>query len=405
MAQWAGGGGSPRPLDGSPDELEVLSVSFMPGKRRFIYADDVLDNLPPADPLLYKRPRLREQVSRVDSPELPWAAMPASNNVFFIIKEGSSPREPDYDGCSHFTGSASPEPELQPGQLLDPEPEHFASAHFMERTHSGRSIASDPRSALPCDDFSYKEDLAAAQRVKEYMASVRRDTKCERILKSLIHPKSIKGADFPLDNEALSSIFHAANEIFFHGKLSQRVTWDWSHSSSSQYDSRIIGTTALRAAKRGGYETLIVLSSPILKDTQYNRRLLISTFLHELIHSYLFICCGFKARNCGGHTAGFKKIADMIDQWAGRGILHLCDMEADLEQFRSVERSPLIRNDDDYCPDGPSISFNGSWNRSGGNIGNNSNNNNNDRWGNITNELVPRIAAVAEHYTFANSRP
>ena len=398
MAQWVGGGGSPRPLDGPPDDLEVLSLSMMAGKRRILYADDVIDEVP-ADPF-YKRPRLIEHVSRVNSPEPPWAVMPESTNVFFIIKEGSSPRESEYDRCSHFTGSVSPEPDLQP----EPEPDHFASAHFMERTHSGRSIASDPRSALPCDDFSYKEDLAAAQRVKEHMASVRRDTKYERILKSLIHPKSVK-ADFALDNEALGSIFSAANEIFFHGRLSQRVTWDWSHSSSSQYDSRIIGTTALREAKRGGYETLIVLSSPILKDTQYNRRLLISTFLHELIHSYLFICCGFKARNCGGHTKGFKKIADMIDHWAGRGILHLCDMEADLDQFRSVERSPLIKHDDDYCPGGPSISFNGSWNRPPGGINsNNFNNNNNDRWGNNTNELVPRIAAVAAHYTFANSR-
>ncbi|MDE9440013.1 hypothetical protein EWS82_13115, partial [Staphylococcus xylosus] len=60
--------------------------------------------------------------------------------------------------------------------------------------------------------------------------------------------------------------------------------------------SHIVGTTALRrSARLGGYETLIVLSSPILKDTKYNRRLLISTFLHEMIHSFLFIVCGITA--------------------------------------------------------------------------------------------------------------
>jgi hypothetical protein len=83
----------------------------------------------------------------------------------------------------------------------------------------------------------------------------------------------------------------------------------------------------------GGYETLIVLSSPILKDTKYNRRLLISTFLHEMIHSFLFITCGLKAREDGGHTPGFHKIAQIIDNWVGKEYLRLSDMEADLEHF------------------------------------------------------------------------
>lgn len=77
-----------------------------------------------------------------------------------------------------------------------------------------------------------------------------------------------------------------------------------------------------------------MLSSPILKDTQYNRRLLISTFLHEMIHSFLFVACGLKARECGGHTEGFRQIAEIIDDWVGREILCLSDMEADLERFR-----------------------------------------------------------------------
>lgn len=178
------------------------------------------------------------------------------------------------------------------------------------------------------------------------MNSPRRDVRRhERILRSLIHPRNHRGADFALDETALESIFSAADEIFFQGRLSRRVQWEWSSSEQNDYSSRIIGTTALREAQpplMGGYETLIVLSSPFLRDTKFNRRLLISTFLHELIHSYLFICCGFKARHCGGHTHGFKEIAAAIDEWAGRGTLRLCDMEADLAHFKEVERSPVI---------------------------------------------------------------
>lgn len=220
----------------------------------------------------------------------------------------------------------------------------------MERTNSGRMILTESDfhpELFECDEFSPEEDNAAAARVKRHMANPRRDVKRhERILRSLIHPKDHKGADFPLDNAALESIFSAADEIFFQGRLSRRVHWEWSSSNQNHYSSRIIGTTALRKAAppRGGYETLIVLSSPILTDTQYNRRLLISTFLHELVHSYLFIVCGFKARHCGGHTDGFKEIAGMIDEWAGRGTLRLGDMEADLGHFREVERSPVVES-------------------------------------------------------------
>lgn len=80
-----------------------------------------------------------------------------------------------------------------------------------------------------------------------------------------------------------------------------------------------------------------MLSSAILKDKKWSRRLLISTFLHELIHSYMFICCGFGAREEGGHTKGFREIARLIDDWAGGeegARLYLGRVEADLELFR-----------------------------------------------------------------------
>lgn len=212
----------------------------------------------------------------------------------------------------------------------------------MERTASGHSIRSEPTEGSARTELL--EDEEAEQRVRDHMANFRRrfpDSKHERILRSIINPRS--NAEYPLDNNSLESIFSAANEMFFNGRLSQRVMWDWSHESSAQYDSQVIGTTALRRASNRGFETLIVLSSPILRDAKYSRRLLISTFLHELIHSYLFICCGFRARYCGGHTPAFHAIADMIDEWAGpESALHLGKVEADLERFRIDSPEPGV---------------------------------------------------------------
>ncbi|KAL2018402.1 hypothetical protein VTK56DRAFT_880 [Thermocarpiscus australiensis] len=221
-----------------------------------------------------------------------------------------------------------------------PSPVSTGAAPPMERTASGHSIRADPTER--CGSTELLEDDEAAQRVKDHLAAFRRrnpDSKHERILRSIINPRRRHQDDeYPLDNDALESIFSAANEIFFNGRLSQRVAWDWSHASAARYDSRVVGTTALRraAAATRGFETLIVLSSPILRDdARFSRRLLISTFLHELIHSYLFICCGFRARWCGGHTPGFRAIAEVIDEWAGKESgLYLSRVEADLELFR-----------------------------------------------------------------------
>lgn len=77
-----------------------------------------------------------------------------------------------------------------------------------------------------------------------------------------------------------------------------------------------------------------MLSEPILKSEKYDRRLLLSAFLHELIHCYLFIQCGFEARRERGHTKGFHIIAGIIDKWVGEGYLSLCSMKANLDYFR-----------------------------------------------------------------------
>ncbi|CAI4219355.1 unnamed protein product [Parascedosporium putredinis] len=62
--------------------------------------------------------------------------------------------------------------------------------------------------------------------------------------------------------------------------------------------------------------------------------------LHEIIHSYLFIVCGLKARREGGHTEGFRQIATMIDKWAGPEHLRLQEMEADLGSYLTDQSKP-----------------------------------------------------------------
>jgi hypothetical protein len=216
----------------------------------------------------------------------------------------------------------------------------------MERTASGHSISSSD-SPPPEEPSSLLSDFSAAQLVHKHLSTVNRHARHARILRALVYPKTpSKSRDFTIDEDALESIFSAANDLFFANKLRGRVTWDWSHpdmASAGRYDCAIVGTTALRKRRgpKGGYETLIVLSSPILKDTKYNRRLLISTFLHEMIHSFLFVMCGRKAGINGGHTEGFRKIAADIDDWVGRECLRLTDMEADLDRFTVDQQCDL----------------------------------------------------------------
>ncbi|GAO13460.1 uncharacterized protein UV8b_05715 [Ustilaginoidea virens] len=314
-----------------------------------------------------------EEHGRNTSDEHLAESVPIRNLAFLVIREGSD--DANQDNCHRnrnyhppptrnhalcpaaSTPSPSPSPKSPVGKMTSHQV-HSPSCPSvrlpLERTESGLSISSDasahhhhcPSSAEAENDTSLLGDLEAARLVREHVASYRRrfpDSQPERILRALINPKS-RGADFPLDNDALRSIFSAANELFFASRLTRRVTWDWSHSASEQYANHIVGTTALRRSARfGGWETLIVLSSPILRDTKYNRRLLISTFLHEMMHSFMFVACGLKAKQFGGHTEGFHQVAGIIDDWAGKDCLHLRDMEADLARWRG---------DDFSCADG-----------------------------------------------------
>ncbi|KAK6215001.1 hypothetical protein QIS74_08020 [Colletotrichum tabaci] len=318
MAFWVVGGEA-RPLSQGEGRAFNPDLYVVGGKRRIGHPDENdfyddyfygHDDIP-----THKKARISHLTSDTQHVYSPQASVPIQNLSFLVIREQTSP----------------------PPDPADAE----VSSSQMERTASGLSISSDTNiySAENDEDVRLLDDDAAARLVEDRLHLGRRrtkDTQHERILRSLIRPRS-REAEFSIDNAALESILSAANEIFFHNSLSQRVTWDWSHASSAQYKDHIIGTTALRRSKMGGFETLIVLSNPILKNKKYNRRLLISTFLHELIHSYLFIKCGVKARECGGHTVGFRRIAELIDLWAGSDNLHLRNMEADLDHFREDE--------------------------------------------------------------------
>ncbi|TQV98560.1 metallopeptidase [Cordyceps javanica] len=290
------------------------------------------------------------------------------NLAFLVIRE-QHPDSPPPEACdlrsAPSSGSGSGNDNSFPSAPLPQRPVP------LERTESGLPISDTPAHEDEDEDNEhggcFLDDLAAAQLVRDHVASFQRrcpDSQSGRILRALINPKNERrrpssrsrsrhrrqqdmshrhsdgprttssSSAFPLDNDALRSVFSAANELFFANRLARRVAWDWSHPGSAQYQSAVVGTTALRrCAHLGGWETLIVLSSPVLRDTRYNRRLLLSTFLHEMIHSFLFVTCGRKAGRQGGHTEGFRQIAEVIDAWVGKDYLRLSDMQADLQYF------------------------------------------------------------------------
>jgi len=211
-------------------------------------------------------------------------------------------------------------------------PLEHANGITMERTPSGNSIISDTRFEQQPNHTLTSRDEEAARKVVDHLDRGHSRRNHEDILKGLIKRADPNG---DLDNDALDGILTTADTVFFDGALSGRVQWEW--SSQERYKTELIGTTALRQRSNGdGFETLIVLSAPILKNPRYDRRLLLSAFLHELIHCYLFIKCGLGARMQGGHTNGFHSIAQAIQNWVEQwhpGYLELCNMKANLNRF------------------------------------------------------------------------
>ena len=184
-------------------------------------------------------------------------------------------------------------------------------------------------------------DWEAAMQIERSFPRARRrhNQLIGRILRGLINRRTC------LTDESLEDLRVAADKVIFGGKLGDRVKWRWSYEHETQYERDLLGTTALREAPcNRGYETLIVLSKPLLRlDSQYNRDLLLSAFLHELIHCYLFIQCGLNHAKDDGHSDGFRRIARIINEWIlqanGHQRLHLCNMRANLDQFR-IRRQP-----------------------------------------------------------------
>ncbi|KAL3423471.1 hypothetical protein PVAG01_05218 [Phlyctema vagabunda] len=183
--------------------------------------------------------------------------------------------------------------------------------------------------------FICSSDSEAARSVQMCTRSLNDQSKYVRYFRTLIESPDV------LDDAALDSILIGADAVFFKGALSGRVMWEWSSPEQSQYASDLVGSTALRRARaplHSGFETLIILSRPILgrEASGFDRRLLLAAFLHELVHCYLFIRCGFTAREKGGHTDGFHAIAAIIDKWvAACGVqLQLCNIKANLDDFR-----------------------------------------------------------------------
>lgn len=379
MALWEAGG---RPLletlppDIVPSPPPPYDPFFVGGKRRVSCSEGSDCNA--AWFHIYKRPR-HANISSLSlpssggvptRPSTPVESTPAPARAFFVRPCQPSPAPAsgylDPDREEYEFSDPDPEPDIQnePYAASDYAVEHnrFPNASPlagaltegggcpMERTASGLSISSGTTHASSTreqQELGLLGDLEASQLVREHVANFvrrsRNNSRHERVLRTLINPKN-REAEFPIDEAALESIFSAANAIFFASRLSNRVTWDWSHESAPQYQNSVIGTTALRRCRKlGGYETLIVLSRPILMSSNFSRRLLISTFLHELIHSYLFVSCGFKAKESGGHTEGFHQIAAVIDRWAGPEHLRLREMEADLESYRAEPEDTLER--------------------------------------------------------------
>ena len=211
-------------------------------------------------------------------------------------------------------------------------PLEHANGITMERTPSGNSIISDTRFEQQPNHTLISRDEEAARKVLDHIERGPSRWNHEDILKGLIKRADPNG---DLDDKALAGILTTADSVFFAGALSGRVQWEW--SSQDRYQTELIGTTALRrCSDRDGFETLVVLSAPILKNPKYDRRLLLSAFLHELIHCYLFIKCGFEARMQGGHTPGFHLIARAIHDWVEAwhpGYLELCNMKANLNHY------------------------------------------------------------------------
>ncbi|OBT44635.1 hypothetical protein VE00_04410 [Pseudogymnoascus sp. WSF 3629] len=163
-----------------------------------------------------------------------------------------------------------------------------------------------------------------------------------RILRKLLN------CELALEQESLDRIRFAADYVLFDGMLCGKVKWRWSKESEEGYENELLGSTTPQYSPETGIEARIVLSRPLLLSGRYSQDLVLSTFLHEMVHCYLFICCGDQAQKDGGHTPGFQQIVQLINGWTGNSRLHLCSMKADLDHFtvgsENLHRCPVAED-------------------------------------------------------------
>lgn len=192
-----------------------------------------------------------------------------------------------------------------------------------------RPIRSNLNYRISTSVYSISDEQAAKQ-IEKWITKRHNDQLTVRIFRNLINGQT------KLDDDSLNDLLLTADKTIFQGRLSGRVQWRWSDPGQKEYECELLGTTALLNADPpiGGFKTAIVLSKPLLQSEQFSRDLLLSTFLHELVHCYLFIQCGLAHTKDDGHTEGFRTIARLIDKYCGQKKLQLCNMRANLDYFR-----------------------------------------------------------------------
>lgn len=199
------------------------------------------------------------------------------------------------------------------------------AAYYIEGSNATCPQLQNPASSLG-PDAGWLTDEEASWRVERCFKK-RQNQVPGRILRKLLN------RELALGQESLENIRFAADNVFFDGMLRGKVKWRWSREGEEGYENELLGSTTPQYSPETGIEARIVLSRPLLLSGRYSRDLLLSTFLHELVHCYLFICCGDQAQKDGGHTPGFQQIVKLINGWIGNSRLRLCSMKADLDHF------------------------------------------------------------------------
>lgn len=194
-----------------------------------------------------------------------------------------------------------------------------------------RTVLYDTEDTPEKDGTSNTPHISAAQKVVDHLERGPSDQNHEDFFISLIGRNS-------LDDQALDNILTTADSIFFARSLSKRVQWAWSAQDlyrSAPFYTTIRPTTIGSLLDRPGFETVITLSAPILKNPKYTTKLLVSVFLQALIDSYIYIESGFEAKRYY-NLMEFNNIAPRIREWIGERctmLLNLSVTKADLKDF------------------------------------------------------------------------